>query len=347
MGMPLSQSIAFVFTIYPDKTGGNALWSESKQITLDDGFFSTTLGDTTQIPLTVFNGTTRYLGIKVGSDPEMTPRQPLSSVPYAMMATNVIGDITPSSVVIGGKTIIDARGQWTGEPTGLVGPAGPAGPTGAAGAPGPAGQAGPPGAPGPGGTGGGPTGPAGPPGLPGQPGAPGAQGPAGPQGPSGQAGQPGSPGPSGPIGPTGPTGPTGTVATFFSEQDPSAMGFNIPTLQSNIRCEVGPYTAQAGDKALVSVSGSCVMPGTLHSLRVATMRSIDGGAYQGTSTYPWAHSGPGGTTTNTSFGNGARSIVMPLSAGSAYKFATELWVFGGGGGTAGPCACTTVVQILR
>src|SRR5438552_10162681 len=134
MGTPIVGSLAFVFTIYPDKSGGNALWSESKQITLDEGYFSTTLGDTTQIPLTVFNGTTRFLGIKVGTDTEMTPRQPLSSVPYALMATNVIGDITPSSIVVGGKTVIDARGQWTGDATGLSGPAGPAGPTGPAGA---------------------------------------------------------------------------------------------------------------------------------------------------------------------------------------------------------------------
>jgi hypothetical protein len=39
-------------------------------------------------------------------------------------------------------------------------------------------------------------------------------------------------------------------------------------------------------------------------------------------------------------------MVMPLSAGSVYKFATEIMVTGDGT-TANPCTCTTVVQIVR
>ena len=161
MGAPISNTLSFLFTIDAEKDGMTMLWTESKQITLDDGYFSTTLGDTTPMPATLFNGTTRFLGVKVAADPEMKPLQPLSSVPYAIMATNAIGDITPSSIAIGGKTIIDSRGLWVGDATGLVGPAGPPGPAGPAGPSGPDGPAGPPGAPGPGGTGGGPTGPAG------------------------------------------------------------------------------------------------------------------------------------------------------------------------------------------
>src|SRR5439155_3508616 len=186
-------SLMFVSTLNADKGGAMTLWTESTSITLDDGYFSTTLGDTKAIPADAFNGSTRFLGIKVGDDPEMTPRQPLSSVPYALLATNAIGDITPASVAVGGKVIIDSRGRWIGDSTGLAGPTGPqgpAGPAGAQGAAGPAGPAGPPGAPGPGGTGGGPTGPAGPPGPPGVPGPQGAGGPPGPGG-TGPQGPPG------------------------------------------------------------------------------------------------------------------------------------------------------------
>jgi len=58
-------------------------------VALDDGYFVVALGSTTPLPL--FDGATRYLGIKVADDPEMTPREELVSVPYALMAGDVIG----------------------------------------------------------------------------------------------------------------------------------------------------------------------------------------------------------------------------------------------------------------
>jgi hypothetical protein len=126
-GAPISATIAFVFTVYSDKDGMTSLWTESKALTLDDGYFSTTLGDTTPMQADLFSGAQRFLGIKVSTDPEMKPLQPLSSVPYALLATNAVGDLTPNSLSIGGKMVIDARGQWVGDTAGLAGPPGPPG----------------------------------------------------------------------------------------------------------------------------------------------------------------------------------------------------------------------------
>lgn len=187
-GNPVTGSQQFVFTIYDVATGGTPIWTETQTVTLDSGYFSVRLGENTPIPLTVFPGATRYLGVSVGGDPEMTPRQALVSVPYALLANNAVGDITPTTVKVNGTTVIDANGNWVGSPTGLVGPTGPAG---AAGPTGPAGAAGPAG----------PTGPAG------------AVGPTGPQGPQGIQGVQGPAGATGPAGAVGPTGPTGIVAT--------------------------------------------------------------------------------------------------------------------------------------
>jgi hypothetical protein len=142
-GAPVPGTPTFVFTIYADAAGTTSLWTETQAITLDSGFFSTTLGSVTALPTGLFNGTTRFLGIKVGADPEMTPRQPLTSVPYALVAGNVTGDITPTSISVGGAVVVDATGHWVGSPTGLVGPVGPAGPTGPKGATGPTGPTGP------------------------------------------------------------------------------------------------------------------------------------------------------------------------------------------------------------
>jgi hypothetical protein len=103
-------------------------------ITLDNGYFSAQLGDTMPIPTTVFTGSVRYLGVKVATDPEMVPRQPLVSVPYAITANDAIGDIHANTVSIGTTKVIDATGKWVGPNSGLVGPTGPTGATGATGA---------------------------------------------------------------------------------------------------------------------------------------------------------------------------------------------------------------------
>jgi hypothetical protein len=88
-GTPVSSKVHFVFTIYDDPTAtkaADALWTDAEDITLDDGYFSWQLGTNTAIPSTVFDGSVRYLGVTVGSDAEMTPREVISSVPYAMVA---------------------------------------------------------------------------------------------------------------------------------------------------------------------------------------------------------------------------------------------------------------------
>jgi len=120
---PVTGSVTMVFSLYAAPTGGAAVWTESHEVTLDDGYFVLTLGTTTALP--AFDGSPAYLGIRVGADPEMTPREELVSVPYAMFAGDVIGDIHPASVIVNGITVINNLGQWVGDATGLVGPAGP------------------------------------------------------------------------------------------------------------------------------------------------------------------------------------------------------------------------------
>jgi hypothetical protein len=147
MDKPISGSATFVFRLYLDLTGGTAVWMEAQTITLDAGFFSAKLGDATPIPAAIFESaaarsTTLYLGITVNSDQELAPREALSSVPYAFVAGNVLGDITPHSVSVNGHTVIDGSGAWVGPTSGPQGAPGPPGPAGSAGPAGPPGHAG-------------------------------------------------------------------------------------------------------------------------------------------------------------------------------------------------------------
>jgi len=132
---PVTGKVDVTFAIYGNvaAAGADALWTEAQSITFDDGWFSVSLGEAKPIGDGVLTGEPRWLGIKVGSDEEMFPRAAIRSVPYAFVAENAIGDITPKSVGIAGVgKVIDENGKWVGDPSGLVGPMGPEGPGGSA-----------------------------------------------------------------------------------------------------------------------------------------------------------------------------------------------------------------------
>jgi hypothetical protein len=165
------------FAFYPGASGGAPLWEEDQDgVQLDEGYFTVKLGSGSAPfdPAVLFDGAPRYLGITVEDDAEMVPRQEVGSVPYALVAGDVTGDIHPASVSVGGKEVINAQGTWVGSGgvTGATGPEGPQGAPGADGAMGPVG----------------PTGSAG------------LMGPVGATGPQGPAGAPGATGPQGPAG---------------------------------------------------------------------------------------------------------------------------------------------------
>lgn len=82
---------AVTLAIYAVPSGGSPLWSENKVVATTGGLFSVVLGSTTPISQSIFNGTTRYLGIKVGLDPELTPRTAMVTVPYAFRVATVEG----------------------------------------------------------------------------------------------------------------------------------------------------------------------------------------------------------------------------------------------------------------
>src|SRR5687768_3793467 len=112
-GNPVTSEVAITFTIYDDPMEAeeaNVLWSEVLNIQLDDGYFSARLGEDgdNAFPATLFDGSVRYLGIKIGTDDELAPRARLASVPYAFVAGDAIGDIHPLSVTVNGKEVINA-----------------------------------------------------------------------------------------------------------------------------------------------------------------------------------------------------------------------------------------------
>jgi len=82
-------SYTVTFRIYdlPAAPTGQRIWEEQDQVYAWKGVFHTLLGDSTSLDSVPWaSDKVYYLGIQVAGDPEMTPRQQIVSVPFAMKA---------------------------------------------------------------------------------------------------------------------------------------------------------------------------------------------------------------------------------------------------------------------
>lgn len=83
-GDSITGTIQMTLSIYDVDVNGSPLWAETQTVLLSNGVYNVKLGAVNQINL-LFDRQ-YYLGVQIESDPEMTPRQALTSVPYAMTA---------------------------------------------------------------------------------------------------------------------------------------------------------------------------------------------------------------------------------------------------------------------
>jgi YVTN family beta-propeller protein len=110
-GTPVSSAVNVVFSLYTSSSGGSALWSETRSVTPVNGIYSAQLGSVTPFPANLFANDTLWLGVKVGSDVEMTPRQQMTTAPYAFRAATA-----DSAAAIGGLTLANLDGRYN-DPT--------------------------------------------------------------------------------------------------------------------------------------------------------------------------------------------------------------------------------------
>lgn len=89
-GNPLNGSFVITFSLYTVSTGGTALCDDTNTVTVNNGLFNSNIWGTCTSD--VINGQQLYLGIQVGADAEMTPRQPIYNVPYAI-------SLRPSAII--------------------------------------------------------------------------------------------------------------------------------------------------------------------------------------------------------------------------------------------------------
>ena len=101
-----------IFALYRAAEGGSALWSEQLDVSFDDGYYSVTLGDTTNFSDSLFEEDILYLGITLEGQNEFESRTKVNAVPYAIMAGSVIGTVdAQGGLSINGTTVINESRQ--------------------------------------------------------------------------------------------------------------------------------------------------------------------------------------------------------------------------------------------
>jgi hypothetical protein len=103
-GTPVNVTTPIVFSLYSSNPSrNNPIWTESQpSVPVVNGVYSVILGSVNPLTPDVAPFTINYwLGIQVGSDPQMTPLQALTSTGYAFFAQNAGGIGTKSNVFIG------------------------------------------------------------------------------------------------------------------------------------------------------------------------------------------------------------------------------------------------------
>jgi trimeric autotransporter adhesin len=89
-------ALTMTFSLYTAASGGSPLYSETQSVSVADGLFNVRIGAVSPISLPF--DVPYFLGISVGGDAEMSPRQPLSSSAYAFKAASA-DSVTPSATI--------------------------------------------------------------------------------------------------------------------------------------------------------------------------------------------------------------------------------------------------------
>jgi hypothetical protein len=83
-GTPITASVPMVFKLYTVSSGGAAIYTDTQTVSVANGIFNVAIGSVT--PLNLPFDVPYYLGVKVGADAEMTPRQAVLTAAYAQRA---------------------------------------------------------------------------------------------------------------------------------------------------------------------------------------------------------------------------------------------------------------------
>jgi hypothetical protein len=120
VGMPVADGIYSVaIRMYDavDALESASVWSDTYSVQTKNGYFNVVLGSNPSFPLNNSFSKPYWIGLKVGTDAEMIPRQALQSTPYALNAIFPIGTILPwhKNIVSPALTLPDGFVECNGQ----------------------------------------------------------------------------------------------------------------------------------------------------------------------------------------------------------------------------------------
>ena len=112
---PLSGSANLTFELFVAPSGGSAIWSQTLDVTMDDGRYSVELGPgSPNLEPSMFEDSDLYLGVTLEDQDEFMPRQKVVAVPYALFAGGVSGEVNAiGGLLVDGEEVLDSDGNMT------------------------------------------------------------------------------------------------------------------------------------------------------------------------------------------------------------------------------------------
>jgi hypothetical protein len=96
-GSPVNGTVSMTFSLYTVASGGTALWTETQNVIVSGGIYGVILGSVSALTPLAFD-VPYWLGVRGGSDAEMTPRVQLTSVGYAFTSDIAMDLVCPGCV---------------------------------------------------------------------------------------------------------------------------------------------------------------------------------------------------------------------------------------------------------
>lgn len=86
----INEQAEMTFSLYTGASGGVAVWTETQAVIFSDGIFNVLLGKNQPLEPDYFSEhPALFLGVRIRTDPEMTPRQEIASVAYALKTAGI------------------------------------------------------------------------------------------------------------------------------------------------------------------------------------------------------------------------------------------------------------------
>lgn len=101
-GVPVNGTRYFTLRLYDAPSGGTIVFTQAESLQVIDGIYHTQL----QTVETVWNGADRWLGVSVNGGAELTPRQKIGWVPYAVHTLT-----NPPTLVVRPQTSMTVNGS--------------------------------------------------------------------------------------------------------------------------------------------------------------------------------------------------------------------------------------------